>query len=126
MTEPSQIRKEVLFEGLTEEEILGLSPDEIDGLIITGLPIVFRAGSATLLGEFRRDVDRLVIELAHIDGGGEGVLLSLSKLARRYAEQHGIGAVEWIVHAVNCAEPNLKLRRVLQRRGFVVRDVPKI
>ena len=31
--------------------------------------------------------------------------------------------VEWIIHAVTCAKPNLKLRRVLGRRGFVVKNV---
>jgi len=27
------------------------------------------------------------------------------------------------VHALNCAEPNLKLRRVMQRRGFQIVDI---
>ena len=31
--------------------------------------------------------------------------------------------VEWIIHAVTCAKPKLKLRRVLERRGFVVKNV---
>jgi len=118
--------KEILFEGLSVLEILDLPSEQIDGLILIGEPIVFRAGSATVLGEFRRVGNRLVIELAQIDGGGEGVLVSLGSLARRFALLHGIGAVEWIVHAVNCAKPNLKLRRVLERRGFIVRDVPGI
>lgn len=116
--------QEILFEGLSEREILDLPADEIDGLIFIDIPVVFRAGSATVLGRFRREGNRLVIELAQIDGGGEGVLVSLGALARKYASLHGIEAVEWIVHAVNCAKPNLKLRRVLSRRGFAVRDIP--
>jgi len=40
--------------------------------------------------------------------------------------RRGLSAVEWIVHAVNCARPNPKLRRVLERRGFEVRDIAGI
>ena len=118
--------QEVLFEGLTEDEILELPQDQMEGLILLGEPLVFRAGSATILGSFRIAGDKLVIELAQIDGGGEGVLLSIGSLARRYAVGHGLQAVEWIVHAVSCAKPNLKLRRVLERRGFAVKEVAGI
>lgn len=126
MTIQTNSNKGVLFEGLTQNEILALSQDEIDGLILNGRPIVFRAGSATVLGEFRRENMRLIIELAQIDGGGEGVLLALGSLARRFASQHNLEAIEWLVHATNCAKPNLKLRRTLDRRGFVIREVPNI
>ena len=115
--------REVLFEGLTEEEILSLPAEEIEGLILLGEPLVFRAGSATILGSFRAQDKKLVIELAQIDGGGEGVLISLASLARRYATLRGLSSVEWIVHAVSCAKPNLKLRRVLDLRGYVVEDL---
>ena len=100
--------------------------EHFDVLVLTGRPIIFRAGSASGLDEFRRDEGRLIIELAQVDGGGEGVLVSLGSLAKRFARLHGIDAVEWIVHAVTCAKPNLKLRRVLDRRGFVVRTVEGI
>ena len=46
----------------------------------------------------------------------------MASLARRYAHLHGLLGVEWIVHAVFCARPNL-IRRVLERRGFVVEQV---
>jgi hypothetical protein len=118
--------REVLFEGLTEEEILSLAPEEIEGLILLGEPLVFRAGSATILGSFLVREEKLLIELAHIEGGGEGVLISLASLARCYATQRGLSTVEWIVHAVSCAKPNLKLRRVLDLRGYVVEDLPGI
>ncbi len=51
------------------------------------------------------------------------MLPTLTSLAQRYAKQPGLKRVEWIVHALNCAEPNLKLRRVMERRGFQIIDV---
>jgi hypothetical protein len=117
----SESRREILFEGFTDDEILRLPQDHIEALVLTGEPLVFRIGSATVLGEFNLVDDRLLVELAQIESGGEGILVSLGALARRYAVLRGLSAVEWIVHAVNCAKPNLKLRRVLQRRGFIVR-----
>ena len=116
-------RREVLFEGLREEEILNFPNETVEQLILIGEPLVFRVGSAVLLGTFKVDCKRLVVELAQIEGGGEGVLVSLAALARRYAKLRKLSEVEWIVHAVTCAKPNLKLRRVLERRGFVVREL---
>lgn len=116
-------QREVLFEGLCEEEILSLPQEHVDKLILIGEPLVFRAGSAELLGSFKIACDHLVVELAQIEGGGEGVLTSLASLAKRYATLRKLSGVEWIVHAVSCAKPNLKLRRVLERRGFTVKNV---
>jgi hypothetical protein len=73
---------------------------------LIGQPLVFRAGSATILGSFKRYTSRLVIELAQIEGGGEGVLISLAALVKRYATLNGLTEIEWIVHAVTCAKPN--------------------
>lgn len=115
--------REVLFEGLREEDILNLPKEEVEQLILLGEPIVFRVGSATLLGSFKIDREKLLIELAQIEGGGEGVLPSLGSLARRYAKLQELSGIEWIVHAVSCAKPNLKLRHVLERRGFVVKQI---
>jgi hypothetical protein len=81
-------KREVLFEGLSEEEILSLPKEEIEQFILVGEPIVFRAGSAVLLGSFKLNSNRLIIELAQIEGGGEGVLTSLASLAKRYAKLH--------------------------------------
>lgn len=92
---------------------------DLAALVCTGEPQVFRMGTATVLGEFRLTSTRLQLELAQIEGGGEGVLLTLGALARRFAQQNGLHEVEWVVHAVHCAQPNEKLRRVLTRRGFV-------
>lgn len=110
---------------MSPREIVDLSDEHVAALIAIG-PIVFKAGSADVLGQVRLGEDVLIIELAQIEGGGEGVLLSLSLLAEAFARRRGIGAIEWIVHAVNCAAPNLKLRRVLEKRGFVVKDLAGI
>ena len=119
-------RREVLFEGLSEQQILNLPQEELDKLILLGEPLVFRAGSAVLLGSFKIAGNRLVIELAQIEGGGEGVLVSLASLAKRYARLRKLSGVEWIVHAITCAKPNLKLRRVLEHRGFRIEEIEGI
>lgn len=123
---PSKVRTtphEVLFEGLSEDEILSLPGETIQQLILLGEPIVFKAGSAVILGSFRIANSLLVLELAHIEGGGEGVLPALGSLARRYANVQKLSGVEWIVHAVACAKPNPKLRRVLDLRGFKIEKI---
>ena len=112
------------IEGLNPDEILAMTDEEIGGLVFVDRPLVFRVGTAEILGQFRIVDKRLVVELAQIDGGGEGVLPTIWRVAERYTRKKGLGAVEWIVHAVNCAKPNLKLRRVLERRGFIVEEVP--
>lgn len=117
---------QVLLEGYTADEILDLPNDELRAIVLRDEPLVFKAASANLLGKFRVDRDTLFMELAHIDGGGEGALPSLAALASRYARREGLSFVEWRVHAVHCAKPNLKLRRVLERKGFVVREVENV
>ena len=117
-------RRHVLLEGYTPETLLQLSEEELRAFVFTDEPLVFRAGSAEVLGQFQVKEGRLVVELAQIDGGGEGVLQTLWSLTERYARTRGLASVEWIVHAVHCAHPNLKLRRVLDRLGFTVREVP--
>jgi hypothetical protein len=78
-------RRNVLIEGYSVDEILRLSNEQLDQFVFCGEPIVFRAGSAEILGKFERTPDRLILELAHIDGGGEGALPALGALASRYA-----------------------------------------
>jgi hypothetical protein len=113
----------ILLEGYTVDEILALPTQDLKAIVLSNEPLVFKAGSANLLGRFASTADTLVVELAHVDGGGEGALPSLASLVSRYAKREGLAFVEWRVHAVHCARPNLKLRRVLERRGFVVREV---
>jgi hypothetical protein len=118
------VLKPILIEGYTPEEILGLPPEQLKNFVFTEKPLVFKAGSAQILGEFTLRDNRLVIELAHIDGGGEGALPTIAVLAEKYARLNNLAAVEWIVHTVRCVNPNPKLRRVLERRVFQIRDVP--
>lgn len=110
----------LLIEGYSPDEILALPNEELHAIVLSDEPLVFRAGSANMLGRFRVEGSKLVMELAHVDGGGEGALPALAALARRYALREKLTAIDWRVHAVHCAKPNLKLRRVLERRGFEV------
>lgn len=72
-----------------------------------------------MLAEFNQDDDCLTVNLAHIDGGGEGVLVSLWKLVTAFAKERGYRRVLWNVHALTCANPNPRLQRFLGERGFV-------
>lgn len=116
----------VRIEGYTPAEILDLPDETLDGLVLTGEALAFRAGSAEVLGQFSVRDHLLVVELAQIDGGGEGVLPALWTLADQYARRRGLRGMEWIVHAVNCAAPNPKLRRILELRGFAIQEVPGV
>ena len=97
---------------------------ENEALVFSGEPLVFRMGSANVLGQFAIEGGTLVLELAQIDGGGEGILPALSSLSERFARKRGLSTIEWVVYAVHCAQPNLKLRRVLERRGFTLHTPP--
>ena len=111
------------IEGYSPDEILALPDGQLDALVLSGKPIVFRVGTAEILGELKIKGESLIVELAQIDGGGEGVLPTLTSMAHRYAKKRGLKNVEWIVHALNCAEPNPKLRRVMERKGFQIVDI---
>lgn len=114
----------VKIEGYTADELLALADDDFHRWVFCGEPVVLRIGSAEILGEFRLNRGSLTLELAQIEGGGEGALPLLAAVAERYGRAHNLREIQWVVHAVNCAKPNLKLRRVLERRGFKVREVP--
>jgi hypothetical protein len=120
------VRRTIDIEGYTPEELLALPADAINSFVFMDEPLTFRVGTAQVLGKFSVTEDRLVAELAHVDGGGEGVLVTLSALCTRYARMNKLCKIEWIVHAVHCAKPNLALRRVLDGRGFAVRHIPGI
>lgn len=107
------------LEGYSSDAILSLVSGELRATVFSGDPIVFEVGSAQVLGSFRIADNRIVAELAHIDGGGEGVLAFLSGLIKKFAGENGISTVEWMVHALTCAAPNARLRRALEHRGFV-------
>ena len=115
--------QQVRFEGLTADEILELPVEDVDALVFENEALVVSIGSAQILGRFSLAPDTLVVELAQIDGGGEGVLPAIGSLASRLAKQRALTQIEWRVHAVTCANPNLKLRRMLERRGFEIRQI---
>lgn len=116
---------EILIEGYTPDEILSFPDKILDDYVFLNEPILFKAGSAEILGKFQKTNDRLIIELAQIEGGGEGVLATIWLMAERYAIRKQLD-IEWIVHAVHCTKPNLKLKRVLERRGFQIKDISGI
>lgn len=118
--------KKINIGGYSPEQILEMTDEELNNFVFIGEPIVFIVGSSEILGSFRVGNESLIIELAQIEGGGEVVLLTLWVLAEKYARKRRFKYVEWIVHAVNCAKPNLKLREVLDKRGFKVENVEGI
>ena len=115
-----QMNTSIKIEGCSEAEILALPTEHLEVLILSGEPLVLRAGSAQILGTFHRNGRQFLIELAQVEGEGEGVLLALVGIARKIAVRFGCEGIGWTVYAVDCAQPNLKLRRVLLRRGFEV------
>jgi hypothetical protein len=116
----------ITIEGYTTDELLSLAGEQVDKFILCRQPMVIKVGSAEILGQFKVNIDTLVIELAQIQGGGEGVLLSISSIAQQYAVKKGLDKIEWIVHAVDCAKPNLKLRRILELRGFKIENLADV
>ena len=108
------------IDGLTSAEFQALSEEEMDGLVFCDHPVAFHIGSAEILGQFRKFQNRIEIELAHIEGGGEGALPLIWKLASSYARLRRFENIDWYVHAVNCANPNPKLQRVLLRKKFAI------
>lgn len=117
---------EILIEGMSARDLLALPAGELDALLLRPERIVFSVGTAEVLGTFRVRERLLTIEFGHIDGGGEGVLQALRSMAHCYARDRRLTRIEWLVHAVSCPRPNPKLRRVLEKRGFSVQEVPAV
>ena len=112
------------IEGYSLSEIIALPLTEFDQFVLTDEPIVFRVGSAEVLGQFAvKDHQTLIVELAQIDGGGEGILPAVQRIAKHICRQKGLSQIDCIVHAIHCAKPNLKLRAHLLKRGFVIQHV---
>ena len=96
---------------------------ELQAEILAGRPLVARVGTSEVLMSLELRDDLLRAELAHVDGGGEGVLPALFSIIIRLARLQGARQVEWLVFATNCARPNPRLRPVLERRGFIVKEI---
>ena len=120
------MRDQILIEGYTQDELLAFEDALFDQYVFTEEPIVFAIGSASLLGQFSKTSSALKIELAQIDGGGEGVLPCLLSFARKLAKSRSFETIEWYVHAVACADPNVRLRELLERSGYVIEDRPDV
>jgi len=116
--------KPLNIEGESLKEILAWPEHYFDELVLIDDPIVLNIGTAEVLGQFAVKEGELFIELAQIDGGGEGVLPAISRIAKRVAKIKSIKTINCIVHAINCAEPNLKLRAHLEKTGFEIQNVP--
>jgi len=111
-------------EGLSLEEWRALSIEQRNALIPLGRAITFRIGTATVLAEADECGGVLIVNLAQIDGGGEGVLLRLWKLIATWALERGCTAIRWNVFAATCVDPNPRLQQFLRSNGFDEIDDP--
>jgi hypothetical protein len=117
-------RPQLLIEGYRPDELPEALDPELEAEVLSGRPLVARVGTAEVLISLALDGSLLRAELAHVDGGGEGVLPILISVILRLARRRGASDVEWLVFATNCARPNPRLRPILEGRGFVVREIP--
>jgi hypothetical protein len=114
----------LIIEGESLREILSWPVEYFDELVLIDDPIVLSIGSAEVLGQFAVIDNELLVELAQIDGGGEGILPAIARIAKYVASLKSITVINCVVHAINCAQPNLKLRAHLEKTGFVIKNVP--
>jgi hypothetical protein len=120
------MRPRITLHGFTTDDLLALPRVEFEALVFCGEPLVFRTGTAEVLGQLDVSGDTVVVDILAIDRGGEALLPSLARLVRRYARQAGLAAIAWRFHAAARPRPSRKLLRVLQRRRFQVQHVPGI
>ena len=116
-------RKQLLIEGFLPDELPESLGPALEAEVVNGRPLVARVGTAEILFSLVIDGDLLRAEFAHVDGGGEGVLSTLLAVVVRLARRRGATEIEWLVFATNCARPNPRLRPILEKCGFVVREV---
>ena len=113
-------KRELLIDGIKPNELVNL--DDLEAYALAGRPIVFSVGEAEVLAEFSKSGKVLSVEIAVVEQGGEGVLPVLIDTIERAALMREFAAIEWSVLARNCAKPNPKLMRVLEKIGFEVRQ----
>ena len=116
----------LLVEGYHADDLPDALGPELEADVLSGRALVARVGSAQILMALRIADRTLTAEIAHVDGGGEGVLPALISLVIRFAKRRHLSAIEWQVLAATCANPNPRLQPILERCGFVVRDFPGI
>lgn len=114
----------ILIDGLSPDELLDLVKDpEYEAMIFIDEPIIFKIGTSTVLAQLEKTDRSIVIEISHIEGGGEGVLVTLNSTLKKYCRLKDIETLEWFIYATNCVNPNPKLGRVLVLKGYrVVND----
>lgn len=78
------------IEGYSVDEVLQFLDEDLSQYLFTDEALILHIGTAKILGQVRHTEQRLTIKLAHIEGGGEGVLPILWILANRYAENHAL------------------------------------
>ena len=88
-------RNPITLNGFAPNDLLALPDETIDAHILCAEPLVFRAGTADVLGRFWVADGSLILELGHIDGGGEGVLATIALLAERFARRRKLVAIDW-------------------------------
>ena len=114
-------KHELLIDGIKPAELLKL--DDLEAYTLAGRPIVFSVGEAEILAEFSKSEKVLLVEIAVVEQGGEGVLPVLIDTIERAASLREFTAIEWSVLARNCSKPNPKLMRVLEKIGFEIRQL---
>ncbi len=111
-------KRELLIDGIKPNDLVNLGG--LEAYALAGRPIVFSVGDAEVLAEFTKSEKVLLVEIAVVEKGGEGVLPVLIDTIEKAALSRYFSAIEWSVLARNCSTPNLKLMRVLEKIGFEV------
>lgn len=98
---------------------------DLEEFVVIDEPISFRVGQAEVLAQFSRKDRQLCVELAVVENGGDGVLPALINVVEARARSTDLVAIEWIAYATDCAVPNPKLTRVLERLDFEITTTGK-
>ena len=65
----------------------------------------------------------MVAELSRIEAGAERTFPPLWRLAGQLAVWLALSGVEWFVDPACCDQGHLKMRKILESRGFEVKEV---
>jgi len=116
----------ILIDGLSQDDLLKtLADPAFEAMVFHDEPIIFSVGTSTLLTHFHKTDSALRVEISHIEGGGEGVLLALSSTLKQYGKQQHLSTLHWYIHATDCIAPNPKLGKILILKGFVIQEDEK-